>query len=205
MRRAAPIFALGGLVVALFLLVGMSWLGTLPSRVLARADAPNGLLTETPTALPTLTTTPSAGGTATATPTTPPAATATPTVCLIYFVDVPPDSTFYTYVRCLGCRGIVGGYPCGGPGEPCPGAYYRPGNNVTRGQTSKIVAAVGGLHRRRCRARSRPSRMCRRQHLLAVDRAAGRAGASSAATPAAGRASRASPRPTAPTSAPTTT
>jgi hypothetical protein len=53
---------------------------------------------------------------------------------------VPPGSTFYAFIRCLACRGIAGGYPCGGPGEPCPGVYFRPNNNVTRGQTAKIVA-----------------------------------------------------------------
>ncbi len=62
------------------------------------------------------------------------------TPCTLAFVDVPPGSTFYDFVRCLACRGIVGGYPCGTPGEPCPGTYYRPGNNVTRGQTAKIVS-----------------------------------------------------------------
>jgi hypothetical protein len=66
--------------------------------------------------------------------------TATPTICALTFNDVPPGSTFYDYIRCLACRGIVGGYPCGSPGEPCPGAYYRPNNNVTRGQVSKIVS-----------------------------------------------------------------
>jgi hypothetical protein len=55
-------------------------------------------------------------------------------------VDVPPGSPFYDFVRCLACRRIVGGYPCGSPGEPCPGTYYRPANNVTRGQVSKIVS-----------------------------------------------------------------
>ena len=61
------------------------------------------------------------------------------------FVDVPAGNTFYTYVRCLACRGIVNGYPCGGPGEPCPGAYFRPGNNVTRGQASKIIVTAAGI------------------------------------------------------------
>ena len=37
-------------------------------------------------------------------------------------------------------HGVISGYPCGGAGEPCPGTYFRPNNNVTRGQTSKIVA-----------------------------------------------------------------
>jgi hypothetical protein len=72
-----------------------------------------------------------------------PTATVTPTatVCAITFADVPVGSTFYDYIRCLACRGIISGYPCGGPGEPCPGQYYRVGNNVTRGQTAKIVAS----------------------------------------------------------------
>ncbi len=73
------------------------------------------------------------------------AVTATPTVCLVQFTDVPSGSTFYDYIRCLACRGIVGGYPCGGPGEPCPGLYFRPNNNVTRGQVSKIVSESAGF------------------------------------------------------------
>ena len=58
---------------------------------------------------------------------------------------MPSGSTFYTYIRCLACQGIVGGYPCGGPGEPCPGPYFRPGDNITRGQVAKIVASAAGL------------------------------------------------------------
>ncbi len=78
-------------------------------------------------------------------PTPTPGATVTPTPCPIGFTDVPVGSTFYTYIRCLVCLGIVSGYPCGGPGEPCPGGYYRPNNNVTRGQLAKIVASSSGL------------------------------------------------------------
>jgi hypothetical protein len=95
-----------------------------------------------PTRTPTGTTGPSNTPTRTATNT--PTATSTP--CLITFNDVPPGSTFYTWIRCLACRGIVGGYPCGGPGEPCPGNYYRPNNNVTRGQVSKIVSESAGFN-----------------------------------------------------------
>jgi N-acetylmuramoyl-L-alanine amidase len=69
----------------------------------------------------------------------------TPTVCALNFADVPSGSPFYTYIRCLACRGIVGGYPCGGPGEPCPGIYFRPNNQVTRGQVSKILAEAAGF------------------------------------------------------------
>lgn len=69
-------------------------------------------------------------------------ATATATVCDIEFTDVPEGSTFYGYVRCLACRGIISGYSSGcETGNPC----FRPGNNVTRGQLSKIVANAAGF------------------------------------------------------------
>ena len=59
------------------------------------------------------------------------------------FQDVSPGSTYYTYTQRLNTRGIISGYPCGGVGEPClpPNnrAYFRPNNNVTRGQIAKIV------------------------------------------------------------------
>jgi hypothetical protein len=107
----------------------------------------------TPTPQPSATVTrtgtpPTATATRTATVTgtgTPPTATPSATVCPVQFNDVPPGSTFYDYVRCLACRGLVGGYPCGGPGEPCPGPYFRPNNDVTRGQLAKIVAQSAGL------------------------------------------------------------
>jgi hypothetical protein len=82
--------------------------------------------------------------------------TATATVCPIQFQDVPQSSdvsSFYPYVRCLACRGIVSGYPCGGTNpetgqsEPCGNSddpYYRPSNQITRGQISKIVAGASG-------------------------------------------------------------
>jgi hypothetical protein len=60
------------------------------------------------------------------------------------FEDVPPGSTFYVTIERLAGRGIISGYPCGGPGEPCAGPtnrpYYRWGANVTRAQTAKIIA-----------------------------------------------------------------
>jgi hypothetical protein len=65
------------------------------------------------------------------------------------FEDVLPGSTFYDFVWRLAARGIVTGYVCGGVGEPCVGPgnlpYFRPNNNVTRGQLSKIVAEAAGL------------------------------------------------------------
>jgi hypothetical protein len=59
------------------------------------------------------------------------------------FEDVDPGDTFYEWVQRLASRGIMGGYPCGGVGEPCGAGdrpYFRPNNNATRGQVSKIVA-----------------------------------------------------------------
>jgi hypothetical protein len=61
------------------------------------------------------------------------------------FTDVPVGSTFHIYVeRLLANRpGVMEGYPCGGPGEPCDSEgrpYFRPNNPLTRGQASKIVA-----------------------------------------------------------------
>jgi endoglucanase len=61
------------------------------------------------------------------------------------FADVPVGSTFHQFVERLYSRRIVGGYSCGGTGEPCPGLYFRPSAAVTRGQTSKIVAIAKGL------------------------------------------------------------
>jgi hypothetical protein len=59
------------------------------------------------------------------------------------FQDVPPGSTFYSWVERLVSRGSIVGYPCGGAGEPCGPEnrpYFRMGMNVTRGQAAKIVA-----------------------------------------------------------------
>jgi hypothetical protein len=64
------------------------------------------------------------------------------------FQDVPAGSTFHAFIERLASRGHISGYPCGGEAEPCmPGnrPYFRPGANVTRGQTSKIVALARGL------------------------------------------------------------
>lgn len=75
-------------------------------------------------------------------------ATATATVCTIEFTDVPSDNEFNPFVRCLACRGIVSGYQCGGPGEPCDAnnnPYFRPNSSITRGQIAKVVANAAGL------------------------------------------------------------
>lgn len=56
--------------------------------------------------------------------------------------DVPPTHTFYREIQRLASRSIMGGYQCGGPNEPCLSGkpYFRPQNDVTRGQSAKIVA-----------------------------------------------------------------
>jgi hypothetical protein len=80
-------------------------------------------------------------------PTVTPTATVTP-VCTLQFTDVPTENTFYPFVRCLACQGIVSGYPCGGAGEPCNPSndpYFRPNAFVTRGQVTKIVSESAGF------------------------------------------------------------
>ena len=59
------------------------------------------------------------------------------------FTDVPVSHQFYQWIARLYSRGLIGGYPCGGPGEPCDAEnrpYFRPNTNATRGQVTKIVA-----------------------------------------------------------------
>jgi subtilisin family serine protease len=95
----------------------------------------NSLPDQTPTVVPpTATAQPSA---TTVPPTnTPGGATATPTACTLTFSDVPPNHTFYANIRCLACRGIISGYSDG---------TFRPGNDITRGQISKMVSNAAGF------------------------------------------------------------
>jgi hypothetical protein len=63
------------------------------------------------------------------------------------FEDVLPTNIFYEHVERMAARGIIGGYPCGGPNEPCGSIerpYFRPNANATRGQISKIVSQAKG-------------------------------------------------------------
>ncbi|HST06448.1 MAG TPA: SBBP repeat-containing protein [Chloroflexia bacterium] len=76
-----------------------------------------------------------------ATDTTSPTTTPSPVVCPQQFTDVDPNSTFYANIQCLACIGIINGYTTGcDTGNPC----FRPGNNVTRGQTAKIISNSAG-------------------------------------------------------------
>ncbi|HEY0068614.1 MAG TPA: exo-alpha-sialidase [Chloroflexia bacterium] len=68
--------------------------------------------------------------------------------CSTEFADVPPGSTFYPFIKCLACRHVLSGYPCGGDGETCGPAnlpYFRPGDYISRGQISKVVAVSAGF------------------------------------------------------------
>ncbi|HUS13447.1 MAG TPA: S-layer homology domain-containing protein [Chloroflexia bacterium] len=79
------------------------------------------------------------GPSATATPvpaTRTPGPTLTVPACAIAFSDVPPSNPFYVYIRCLVCRGVVSGYS---------DRTFRPGNPITRGQTTKLVANAAGI------------------------------------------------------------
>lgn len=62
------------------------------------------------------------------------------------FADVPASSPLFGYVEAAVQHGIIGGYPCGGAGEPCNGGnpYFRPNADVTRGQISKMLSVALG-------------------------------------------------------------
>ncbi len=69
--------------------------------------------------------------------------TPVPTAAPYTFQDVPPNNSFYLYVEQAAVHGAIGGYLCGGVGEPCVAPnnrnYFRPNFNATRGQLSKII------------------------------------------------------------------
>ncbi len=113
-----------------------------PSDTSTSVPTDTPVATDTPTVPAEATNTPTMPVEVTNTPTEPVAATATPTACNTEFTDVPPGSTFYDYIRCMACRGIINGYTSGcEEGTPC----FKPNNNVTRGQLAKIVANAAGF------------------------------------------------------------
>jgi hypothetical protein len=60
-----------------------------------------------------------------------------------FYTDVPQGHPFYLWIMRLTNLGVMSGYPCDSLNEPCDTEnhpYFRPFNNVTRGQASKIVA-----------------------------------------------------------------
>jgi hypothetical protein len=73
--------------------------------------------------------------TRTAVPTISGSATTTATPCAITFTDVLPTDYFHEPIRYLYCRSVISGYSDG---------TFRPYNNTTRGQLTKIVALAQG-------------------------------------------------------------
>lgn len=64
-----------------------------------------------------------------------------------WFADVPAAHPFYPYIRPAAEQGLISGYDCGGPGEPCDDAnrpYFRPSDPITRAQVVKIVMLATG-------------------------------------------------------------
>jgi N-acetylneuraminic acid mutarotase len=61
----------------------------------------------------------------------------TPTPCTITFTDVRPGHTFYTFIQCLACKGVISGYSDG---------TFRPNNEITRGQIAKLVSNAAGIN-----------------------------------------------------------
>jgi hypothetical protein len=92
---------------------------------------PTTTVTATSTGMPTNLPTPNTP-TNTLTPSTP-MPTATP--CDIHFSDVQPSDYFYQAVTYLYCHGVISGYSDG---------TFRPYNNTTRGQLTKIVVLADG-------------------------------------------------------------
>ncbi|HYP40218.1 MAG TPA: S-layer homology domain-containing protein [Chloroflexia bacterium] len=67
------------------------------------------------------------------------------------FEDISSYHSEYVHINRLANRGVMSGYPCGEvPEEPCDPPenrpYFRPGNNATRGQISKIVSNARGFN-----------------------------------------------------------
>jgi hypothetical protein len=112
-----------------------------PPAPSATATVPAPTVTRTPTFLPSP---------ATPVPTRTATVAATPSPCAAgwRYADVPPGSTFYTHIGYMSCQGIMSGYACGAPGEPCDTEgrpYFRPNADITRGQLSKIVSNAAGF------------------------------------------------------------
>jgi hypothetical protein len=60
------------------------------------------------------------------------------------FVDVPSSNPYWLFVEAAVNQGILAGYKCGSPNEPCiaPGnkPYFRPDSAVTRSQLARILS-----------------------------------------------------------------
>jgi N-acetylneuraminic acid mutarotase len=93
-------------------------------RTFIERYAPGACASPTPTSTATVTHTPTATPTGSVTP-----------ACTITFSDVHPADYFYVAVQYLACHGVISGYADG---------TFRPFNNTTRGQLTKIVVLAEG-------------------------------------------------------------
>ncbi len=121
-----------------------------PTATLPRTATPTGTATVTPTGIRTATATATTTATPRPTSTLPPTATSVPptatltitppptaTPCTIRFSDVTdPAAYYYTGVYYLACHGVISGYNDG---------TYKPFNNTTRAQMTKIVTLAFNL------------------------------------------------------------
>ena len=118
---------------------------TTPTSTGTSTGTGTGTSTYTPTATASRTSTSVSTGTSTLTRTVTPSGTAvsnqtvtpTPTVCTINFPDNKPGDTFYEFIQCLACRGVISGYPDG---------MFHAERNITRGQIAKVVANSAGFN-----------------------------------------------------------
>jgi glucose/arabinose dehydrogenase len=99
------------------------------SPTVTRTSCVTPSYTHTHTATSTPSNTPGPG-TPTDTPTSTFTVTRTPTFCPMTFTDVVPSDYFYEAVRYLYCAGVISGYSDN---------TFRPYNDTTRGQMTKIV------------------------------------------------------------------
>lgn len=100
-----------------------------PTHSFTATQVSTSMATATPTSRATNTAITSATSTHTAT------GTSTPIECSITFTDVQPTDYFYEPVRYLYCHEVISGYADN---------TFRPYNNTTRGQLTKIVVLAEG-------------------------------------------------------------
>jgi phosphatidylserine/phosphatidylglycerophosphate/cardiolipin synthase-like enzyme len=98
-----------------------------PTHTPTYTSTPTGTTVATRTFTPLATVSPAQSST--------PAVTASPTSCVMSFSDVHTSDYFYVPVQYLFCRGVISGYADG---------TFRPFNDTTRGQLSKIVVLARG-------------------------------------------------------------
>ena len=106
------------------------------TAVATRTNTATATVTQASTLTPTQTNTALPTNTRAATTTSTPANTSTATPCAVAFTDVHPTDYFYIPVQYLTCHGAISGYSDN---------TFRPFNDTTRGQLTKIVVLAEGF------------------------------------------------------------